>query len=257
MTPSYNQGAYVERTLRSVLLQHYPNLEYIVIDGGSTDESVSVIERYEAHLAYWVSEPDDGQADAINKGLRMATGEIVCWLNSDDFYFPGTLDLVASILGRNTGHVALIGNCLRVHEDGTPPVLLKASFESRRRLLEFWKSYTMHQPSIFWRRELTEQIGLLNDRLEYAFDFDYWVRIAEYRDFREVDATLAGALDHPAAKTGDGYRRYHAELRKQARSYWGSPFRPAYWRFSASFAIQQARDRFRLGTRLRNLTNRA
>jgi len=143
VTPSYNQGAYIERTLRSVLLQHYRNLEYIVIDGGSTDESVSVIKRYEAHLAYWVSEPDDGQADAINKGLRMATGEIVCWLNSDDFYFPGTLDIVASTLERNTGHVALIGDCLRVHQDGTPPVLLKASFESRRRLLEFWKGYRM------------------------------------------------------------------------------------------------------------------
>ena len=79
----------------------------------------------------------------------------------------------------------------------------------------------MHQPSIFWRSEVTEQIGLLNDRFDYAFDFDYWVRIAEYYAFCEVDATLAGTLYHPAAKTGDGYRRYHAELRKHARSYWG------------------------------------
>jgi glycosyltransferase involved in cell wall biosynthesis len=260
VTPSYNQGAYVERTLRSVLLQHYPNLEYIVIDGGSTDESSSVIKHYESHLASWVSEPDGGQADAINKGLRMATGEIVCWLNSDDFYFPGTLDLVASILGRDTGHVALVGDCLRVHQDGTPPILLEASFESRERLVAFWKGYRMHQPSIFWRREVTEQIGLLNDRLDYAFDFDYWARIAEHHDFCEVDATLAGTLYHSAAKTGDGYRRYHAELREHARSYWGSPLRPAYWQLSASmfnaFAIQQTRDRLQVGTRLRSLLER-
>jgi hypothetical protein len=114
----------------------------------------------------------------------------------------------------------------------------------------------MHQPSIFWRREVTEQIGLLDNRLDYAFDFDYWVRMAEYHDFCEVDATLAGTLYHPAAKTGDGYRRYHSELRKHARSSWGSPLRPTYWHLSASFAIQQARDDLRIGTRLRNLLNR-
>jgi glycosyltransferase involved in cell wall biosynthesis len=256
VTPSYNQGAYVERTIRSVLLQRYPNLEYIVVDGGSTDESLSVIERYGPHLACWVSEPDGGQADAINKGLRMATGEIVCWLNSDDFYFAGTLDLVARILAPGTDHVALIGNCLRVHQDGTPPILLEASFESRHRLVQFWKGYTMHQPSIFWRREVTDQIGLLNDRLDYAFDFDYWVRIAEHHSFYKVDSTLAGTLYHSAAKTGDGYRRYHAELREHARSYWGSPLRPAYWQLSASFAIQQARDRLRVRTRLGGLINR-
>ena len=130
VTPSYNQGSYLERTLRSVLLQNYPNLEYLVFDGGSADESTSIIKHYEASLDYWVSGPDTGQANAINKGLRRATGEVVCWLNSDDFYLPGTLDLVASTLNRDSGHVALVGNCLRVHQDGTPPVVLEGSFGS-------------------------------------------------------------------------------------------------------------------------------
>lgn len=256
VTPSYNQGSYLERTLRSVLLQDYPNLEYFVVDGGSADESTSIIKRYEASLDYWVSEPDAGQANAINKGLRRATGEVVCWLNSDDFYLPGTLDLVASTLNRDSGHVALVGNCLRVHQDGEPSVLLEGSFESRRRLLKFWKDYTMHQPSIFWRRELTEEIGLLDERLEYAFDFDYWVRIAEHHSFYKLGATLSTTLYHPAAKTGDGFKRYHTELQQRTHSYWGSRLLPAYWSLAASYKIQRARDRLQPRTRLKHLANR-
>src|ERR1700682_3938734 len=96
VTPSFNQGPFLERTIRSVLDENYPALEYIIVDGGSTDESVAIIKRYERHLAYWVSEPDAGQSNAINKGLNRATGTILTWLNSDDYYMPGTLDSIAT-----------------------------------------------------------------------------------------------------------------------------------------------------------------
>src|SRR5687768_13083798 len=95
ITPSYNQGRFIEETILSVINQNYPNLEYIIIDGGSTDNTVEIIRKYEQHLAYWVSEKDGGQSEAINKGFKKATGDIVCWINSDDFFMPGALSKVA------------------------------------------------------------------------------------------------------------------------------------------------------------------
>src|SRR5204863_4372072 len=183
--PSFNQAAYLEQTMRSVLLQGYPDLEYIVVDGGSRDGSVEIIRRYEPWLAYWVSEPDRGQAHAINKGLASSTGAILAWLNSDDFYPPGTLPLVARrlALGRAS---ALVGHCLRLDADGSPPRLLRGRYASRRRLLAFWKGYEMHQPSIFWRREVFEEVGLLDEELHYVLDFDYWVRLSRYCSFENI-----------------------------------------------------------------------
>lgn len=229
VTPSFNQGRFLEQTIRSVLLQGYPNLEYIVIDGGSTDESLAVIRHYEPYLSYWVSEPDRGQSHAINKGLGRATGEVLCWLNSDDYYLPGTLPLVGGLLRDGSGRHALVGHCWKMHEDGQPPLLLEGHYEDRHRLLQFWRGYQMHQPAIFWRREVTEKVGLLDESLHLIMDFDYWARIARYFDFSNVDQPLAASNYHEAAKTGDAYASYHADLRKHAARYWGSPFALEYW----------------------------
>src|ERR1051325_5733493 len=121
ITPSYNQAQFLEQTIRSVLLQGYPNLEYIIIDGHSSDGSAEIIKRYEQHLAFWVSEPDRGQSHAINKGLTMATGQIMCWLNSDDYYLPGTLETVATALADGTGAFAVVGHCVQAFVDGRAP----------------------------------------------------------------------------------------------------------------------------------------
>src|SRR5512134_129792 len=118
VTPSFNQGKYLERTIRSVIEQDYPNLEYIIIDGGSTDESVEIIRKYEKHLAYWVSEPDRGQSHAINKGFDRATGEIFGWLNSDDWYVPGALKAVAEAFAANPEAGAVVGAGEMVDEEG-------------------------------------------------------------------------------------------------------------------------------------------
>jgi glycosyltransferase involved in cell wall biosynthesis len=244
VTPSYNQADYLEQTMRSVLLQGYPNLEYIVIDGGSRDGSAEIIRSYESWLTYWVSEPDRGQAHAINKGLGRSTGDILAWLNSDDFYSPGTLPLVARRMAGGRAS-ALVGHCLRLHADGSPPMLLRGRYSSRWRLLAFWKGYEMHQPSIFWRREVFEKTGLLDEEIHYALDFDYWVRLSRHCSFENVDAVLSCSNYHPAAKTADDYEGYHRELWQRRRDYAGSRLMPQFWWLEASAARHLVERPFR------------
>ncbi len=234
ITPSYNQGAFLEQTIRSVLLQRYPNLEYIIIDGGSADNSVAVIRKYEPWLSYWVSETDRGQSQAINKGFAKASGQIICWLNSDDYFMPGALQTVSEILADGSGNYALGGHCLKVYSDGRPPVILEGRYENRRRLLQFWKGYQMHQPSIFWRREMFEKVGLLDEDSHYIMDFDYWTRISKHCDFINVDRILACCNFHEDAKSWGEYRRIHADLKKYAHLYWGSKLSTEFWRLQAS-----------------------
>lgn len=234
VTPSYNQGEFLERTIRSVLLQAYPRLEYIVMDGGSKDGSREIIEKYARHLTYWESEPDRGYVHAINKGFRRATGEILCWLNSDDFYLPGTLREVAENLASPAGAPAIVGHVLKVYADGRPPQKLAGRYAGMSRLLKFWLGYQMHQPSIFWRREVFEEVGLLDEEKDLIADFDYWVRIARRFPFKNVDRILSCATYHERAKTGDDYRRYHEELRRQAPEYWRGPGAPPSWFLKAS-----------------------
>lgn len=245
ITPSYNQAKFIEQTIRSVLLQGYPNLEYIVIDGGSSDGSYEIIRKYAPWLAYWVSEPDRGQSHAINKGFKRATGEALCWLNSDDYYLPDTLLTVGRLLARGTGSYALTGHCLKVYQDGRPAVKLEGRYENRRRLLQFWKGYQMHQPATFWRREVFEKVGWLDEELHMIMDFDYWVRISEHFDFVNVDRALVCCNYHAEAKTGDGYKQYHADLKKYAKRYWGSRLSTDFWRLQFSmlnhFNIQPIR----------------
>jgi glycosyltransferase involved in cell wall biosynthesis len=236
ITPSFNQAQFLEQTIRSVLLQDYPDLEYIIIDGGSTDESVEIIKQYESHLAYWVSERDRGQSHAINKGFERATGKIMCWLNSDDFYLPETLRTVAESLADDTGAFAVVGHCVQVYDDGRPPYHGEGRFEGIERLLKFWKGYQMHQPSIFWRREVFEKIGYLNETQHYIMDFDYWVRVARHYPFKNIDRELSCATYHENAKTGDDFVRYKEELRRQATKYWPSPLTATYWKLVASLA---------------------
>ena len=235
VTPSYNQAQFIEQTLRSVLLQSYPDLEYLVIDGGSDDGSVEVIEKYAPWLSHWESEKDRGQSHAINKGFERASGEIIAWLNSDDFYTPGALALVAQQLAKGSGNYALAGHCTLVYPDGRAPVPFKGAYESHDRLLQFWRGYQMHQPSVFWRREVLDKVGLLDEDQHLIMDFDYWARIGKYFSFVDVEQTLSCATIHEDAKTsaGDGLE-YLRELKKQAPRYWGSPIRLRYWRMRAS-----------------------
>lgn len=250
ITPSYNQGQFIEQTIRSVLLQGYPDLEYIIVDGGSSDDSVETIKKYQEHLAYWTSERDRGQSHAINKGFAKATGQIMCWLNSDDYYLPGTLQSIAENLADGTGVFALVGHCVQVYSDDRAPSIGRGKFDDLHRLLQFWKGYQMHQPSIFWRREVFEEVGFLDEEQHYIMDYDYWVRIARRYDFKNIDRELACATYHEGAKTGDGFVKYNQELRRHAPKYWPPPFSLAHWRLK--FSMMKHLDYMPLARRLRN-----
>ena len=254
ITPSYNQAPFLEMTLRSVLLQGYPNLEYIVIDGGSTDGSVALLEKYAPWLTAWVSEPDEGQSQAINKGLRRATGETLCWINSDDYYLPGTLATVGRLLARRKrggpeSPRALVGHIRKVYVDGRPPIKLEGCYEGRKRLLQFWRGYQMHQPAIFWDREVSEEIGWLDEDLHLTIEFDYWVRMSRVTTFLNVDQVLAVCHYHAAAKTGDDYAAYHRALERTAWRYWGPPHRRLFWELAVSMAREVWWKRWRRGGR--------
>ncbi len=208
-TPSYNQAQFLEETILSVLNQDYPNLEYIIIDGGSTDGSVDIIRKYEDRLAYWVSESDDGQADAINKGWRRATGSILAWLNSDDLYEPGAISTVVHFLQNHPEVAVVYGKYLRIDEygnslpmDGAKPRVPPQI--DMRHWLTSWEC-PISQPSTFIRKEIIERVGMLDPSLQFALDVDLWVRIALVADFGYVPTVLSRARMHPAAKSGRLY----------------------------------------------------
>lgn len=221
VTPSYQQAAFLEKTLRSVLEQQYPNLEHFVVDGGSTDGSVDIIRRYAAGLAWWASEKDHGQSHAINKGFERSTGDILCWLNSDDYLAPGALQRVAEALGDAKAPQAIAGDCIRVFDDGRPPLRHQGRNMALADLLKFWTPYPMHQPSVFWTRAVYERVGALREDLHLIMDFDYWLRIAAVCPFEHVPHVLSYSHYHSAAKTADDFREYTREREAYARKQWG------------------------------------
>lgn len=208
VTPSYNQGQFIEETIRSVLLQGYPNLEYIVIDGGSTDETVDILEKYDPWLDGWVSETDDGQSDAVNKGFRRATGDILAWLNSDDYYAPGALSAMAKAFGtHNNGVGAVVGTGHKVNEAGEIVYTPEKCDLTHEALLKWLDGNNFMQPACFIRREAWEECGPLRTDLEYAMDVDFFLKLSRQYRFEHVDETISYAHKHEDAKT-EGQRPY-------------------------------------------------
>lgn len=222
VTPSFNQGAFLEQTITSVLDQGYPNLEYIVIDGGSTDDSVEIIRKYQAHLAYWVSESDRGQTHAINKGFSRATGEIRAYLNSDDYYVPGALKAVAEHFLANPETDLAHGRCVYVDELGTRIGAQFGDIQTYPQILDlwdvWWNSRQFVQPEVFWSRRIADRIGAFREELHFVMDYEYWLRILRAGGIvRRLDQEIACFRRTPDQKSTQS-ARVADELLKVLRS---------------------------------------
>ncbi|HEX3559046.1 MAG TPA: glycosyltransferase family 2 protein [Pyrinomonadaceae bacterium] len=224
VTPSYNQGQFIEETIRSVLLQGYPNLEYIVVDGGSTDDSVEIIRKYEKWLAYWVSEPDRGQSDAINKGWRRATGEVWAWLNSDDVYLRRALERAAQTFAQHPDVEMVYGSSVLVNERGEVEGHLRApAFD----LKELVRVNSVPQPSTFLRGQAAVGAGYLSESLHLCMDYDLWLRVALRGRVVNLDEALSAMRLHPQSKTCTQLTRMNAELADIATDFLSAPDLPA------------------------------
>lgn len=199
VTPSFNQASYLEQTIDSILSQGYPDLEYMVVDGGSTDGSKAIIERYSEHLSWWVSEKDRGQSDGINKGLARATGDIVGWLNSDDYYEPGALKGVAQHFRENPDVDLLYFD---VRNFGMRGVKVHSAADTIPAEL-FLTKVCLHQPGVFWRKPAMDRVGLLNEKLHYVMDFEYWIRFYLNGEVRHIPEVVANFRVHNEAKTSN------------------------------------------------------
>lgn len=229
VTPSLNQAPFLERAIESVWDQDYPNLEYIVVDGGSTDGSVEIIKRSESRLARWVSEKDEGQAQAINKGFRMASGDLIAWLNADDYYLPGAFQAVAAAY-REAGETPeagfLFGRGVRVDREGnalgdfwphTPAFDLSA----------LWYGFDcILQPATFMARSAMEKVGFLDERLNWCMDYDLWMRLGESHRAIPVDHPVAASREYPETKSLSGGLDRIAEIARVVRRHAGIPISP-------------------------------
>jgi hypothetical protein len=197
VTPSFNQAQYLEQTLRSVIEQDYPRIEYIVIDGASTDGSVEIIHKYSSRLAFWVSEKDAGQAEAINKGLMRASGEIVAWLNSDDFYLPSAVTSAVRAFQAHPAAGLVYGDTVAVDEKGEAIYFPRYAQWSLEDLLTF---HILGQPAVFMRREVLLQAGLLDPSFHFLLDHHLWIRMAALAPMVYIPQRWAAGRFHAEAK---------------------------------------------------------
>ncbi len=214
ITPSFNQGQFLEETLLSVINQKYPNIEYIVIDGGSKDNSVDIIKKYEKHLSYWVTEKDNGQSEAINKGFKKATGDIVCWINSDDILMPGALKKVATYFEKHSGVDLVNGYTLVMDEESN--ILFNYFILKPKKWYAKHGVYYISQPSMFWKRNVFDTIGFLKEDFHASMDKEFLIRVFKNNlKIGHLGKILAAFRVHGTSKTsinGEIWSRDASEL---------------------------------------------
>jgi glycosyltransferase involved in cell wall biosynthesis len=223
VTPSLNQGRYLEEAIESVLAQDYPRIEHIVVDGGSTDETLDVLARH-SHLR-WVSEPDTGQSAAINKGFRMAEGTVYAWLNADDYYLPGAISTAVEVL-RTTGCGLVHGGWLRVDDAGA--VLREVAVVPFDFQLQLEHRNTVCQPGSFFTRDAFWAVGGVDESYQFAMDYELWLKLGARFDVEHVDRTQAAYRYHDASKSISRYDAFVPETLRASRAHGGRRFSPLF-----------------------------
>ncbi len=231
VTPSLNQGRFLEATIESVLAQTYPNIEYLVMDGGSSDNTLQLLRRYEGRLRF-CSAADGGQSDAVNQGFHLTQGELFGFLNADDLYLPDAVEKAVAEFAGNPGAAAVAGEAYLVDEEsrrlgrypcGTPD------------LARLSRECVLCQPAVFLRRQVFEEVGLLNPALHFALDYDLWIRIAKRYPIHRTEAYLAACRVHPGAKTQARRREALRESIEVVRTHFG--FVPFPWIYEYACAL--------------------
>jgi glycosyltransferase involved in cell wall biosynthesis len=226
VTPSYNQQPFLEETIRSLLLQEYPDLQYIIMDGGSNDGTVDILRRYESWL-HWVSEPDRGQADAINKGLRMATGAILAYLNSDDIYLPGAIRTATTYLHAHPEVGMVYGDCRVIDAQGRVLGLMPGPEFDLYRYIH--RAEVIPQQATFWRREALERVGAFDAGLHYSMDYDFFIRVGRAFPVAHIPQPLACFRLHGASKTVSRESLHWRESLAVSERYGMKPWTAWYW----------------------------
>lgn len=231
ITPSYNQGTFIEETIKSVLNQRVDKLEYMVVDGGSVDNTLKILKRYEGRLR-WVSEKDEGQADAINKGITATSGEIVGYLNSDDVYYPDALASVCRFFSKHPEAEVVYGEADHIDFKGNivEPYYTEDWDYDRLKEICF-----LCQPAVFFRRRLTERVGLFDAGLKYCMDYEYWLRLGAVTPFVRLRKKLAGSRMHEANKTLGSRLAVHREINDMLGRKMGHV--PERWIFNYAHAV--------------------
>jgi glycosyltransferase involved in cell wall biosynthesis len=242
VTPTLNQGRFIEATINSIRAQTYGHFEHIVVDGGSTDGTLDILRRHEGtYNMRWMSEPDGGMYDAINKGMRLASGEILAYLNSDDLYFPWTLETVVEAFGRRPDADVVHGDVLNIDDDTARQIIY---FEPPFDRDNIQTGGTLTQPAVFWRATTFQALGGFDDTLSFVGDLDFWIRAGKAHRFHKVNELLAiernhrgtlreGAKDRMVDEIDSLRRRYLTQRgggRVRVAGWWGQLWRRAWFR---------------------------
>jgi glycosyltransferase involved in cell wall biosynthesis len=241
VTATLNRQDYLPRCIEGVAGQSYPNKEHVIIDGGSTDGAVEVLKSYAEKYPHlkWISEKDNGISSALNKGLALATGDIIGVNGDDDHYLPGAFEAVAAAFEQNPFVSVVSGNCIHVRNDGAVESGWKTGFTNRRELIEFWKhwgkSVFLPAPSTFFKKAVVGVVGGFDEADRYAMDYHHWIKITEKFEVKTIDQVLAKFRHDEGSISFSQGREQLAEMYVISRKHWGSLFNPDFYRLSFSY----------------------